>query len=70
MNSRDSQTAQMTPPPAVRARAMQAYAAQSRALLEEKWILDHLPLVKHIVNKVMVDHTCPDYRVVARTKYM
>jgi RNA polymerase sigma factor for flagellar operon FliA len=53
---KDSPTAEMTPPPAVRARAMQAYAVQSRALLEERWILDHMPLVKHIVNKVMV-HT-------------
>jgi RNA polymerase sigma factor for flagellar operon FliA len=53
---KDSPTAEMTPPAAVRARAMQAYAVQSRALLEERWILDHLPLVKHIVNKVMV-HT-------------
>jgi RNA polymerase sigma factor for flagellar operon FliA len=51
---KDSQTAQISPPPAVRARAMQAYAVQSRALLEERWILDHIPLVKHIVNKVMV----------------
>ncbi|MBN1554645.1 MAG: FliA/WhiG family RNA polymerase sigma factor [Phycisphaerae bacterium] len=54
MEPKNSQTAQMTPTPAIRAKAMQAYARQSRALLEEKWILDHLPLVKHIVNKVMV----------------
>jgi RNA polymerase sigma factor for flagellar operon FliA len=37
---------------AARARASQAYAAQSRESLEEKWILDHIPLVRHIVNKV------------------
>ena len=54
MKPKDSPTAEMTPPLAVRTRAMHAYAAQSRALLEEKWILDHMPLVKHVVNKVMV----------------
>jgi RNA polymerase sigma factor for flagellar operon FliA len=51
---KDSPTVEVAPPSAVRVRAMQAYAAQSRALLEERWILDYLPLVKHIVNKVMV----------------
>ena len=54
MNHKDSPTAELTPPLAIRARAMQAYTKQSRALLEEKWILDHMPLVKHIVNKVML----------------
>lgn len=40
------------PPEALRARANEAYARQSREALEEKLILDHLPLVRHIVNKV------------------
>lgn len=39
---------------ALRARMTQAYAKQSRAAMEEKWILDHMPLVKHIVSRVMV----------------
>ncbi|MBN1942411.1 MAG: FliA/WhiG family RNA polymerase sigma factor [Phycisphaerae bacterium] len=54
MKPKDSPTQEMTPSVAARAKAMRAYARQNRAVLEEKWILDHLPLVKHIVNKVMV----------------
>jgi RNA polymerase sigma factor for flagellar operon FliA len=38
--------------PAVRQRASQAYAAQSREAFEEKLILDYLPLVRHVVQKV------------------
>lgn len=34
------------------ARASQAYADQSRDGCEERWILDHLPLVRHVVSKV------------------
>ena len=34
------------------ARASQAYAQESRQTLEEKWILAHLPMVRHIVQKV------------------
>jgi RNA polymerase sigma factor for flagellar operon FliA len=30
----------------------EAYASESRQSLEEKWILDYLPLVRHIVSKV------------------
>lgn len=37
---------------AMRSHASQAYAAQNREAMEEKWILDHLPLVRHIVNKI------------------
>lgn len=40
------------PPAALQARARRAYACQSREALEERWILDHLPLVRHIVQKV------------------
>ena len=36
----------------LQARASQAYASQSRQSLEEKWILQHLPLVRHIVSKI------------------
>ncbi len=44
--------AEETTPRHLRARASAAYAEQSRASLEERWILDHLPLVRHVVNKV------------------
>jgi RNA polymerase sigma factor for flagellar operon FliA len=40
------------PQAALAAKASQAYAAQSREALEQKWILDHLPLVRHIVSRV------------------
>ncbi|MFP4141126.1 MAG: sigma-70 family RNA polymerase sigma factor [Planctomycetota bacterium] len=36
----------------LRARASAAYANQSREAVEERWILDHLPLVRHIVQKI------------------
>ena len=36
----------------LRAKATEAYASQSRESLEDKWILDYLPLVRHIVQKV------------------
>ncbi len=39
---------------AIQARNNHVYARQSRASSEETWILSHLPLVKHIVQKVMV----------------
>ena len=38
---------------ALRARVTEAYARQSRETLEEKWILDSLPLVRHIVLKII-----------------
>ena len=40
-------------PAALRARISEAYARQSRESLEERWILDHLPLVRHVVNKIV-----------------
>jgi len=36
-----------------RARATEAYARHSREAVEEQWILGNLPLVRHIVQKVM-----------------
>ncbi|MFW6132405.1 MAG: sigma-70 family RNA polymerase sigma factor [Planctomycetota bacterium] len=36
----------------MRARATAAYAAEARQAQEEKWITDHLPLVRHVVGKV------------------
>ena len=52
MNQVPSETADVVPAKQLRARITQAYAQQSREMLEEKWILDHLPLVRHIVQKV------------------
>jgi RNA polymerase sigma factor FliA len=40
------------PPQAVIARAQAAYATQSRESVEERMILQHLPLVKHIVRRI------------------
>ena len=40
-------------PQALRAKISEAYARQSRESQEEKWILDHLPLVRHVVQKVV-----------------
>lgn len=37
---------------ALRARISEAYARQSRESLEERWVLDHLRLVRHVVSKV------------------
>lgn len=52
-------TVQTRQPPAgkvpakiLQARVSQAYARQSREATQEQWILQHLPLVKHIVNKI------------------
>ena len=39
--------------PGLRARISAAYARQAREAQEEKWIMDHIPLVHHIVNKVV-----------------
>jgi RNA polymerase sigma factor for flagellar operon FliA len=51
--SRNSQTAVDSPTTAMKAWMTQTYARESRSAQEEKWILDHLPLVKHLVQKVM-----------------
>ncbi len=53
MSTQTSKTApDITPDKALRAKATEAYARQSRESLEEKWILGCLPLVRHIVQKV------------------
>jgi RNA polymerase sigma factor for flagellar operon FliA len=43
---------QAAPETALRAKASKVYARQSRETLEQRWILDHLPLVRHVVSKV------------------
>ena len=40
------------PATALRAKISEAYARQSREVIEERWILDHLPLVRHVVYKI------------------
>lgn len=37
---------------ALRAKISEAYASQSRSAEEERWILDNLPLVRHIAGKI------------------
>ncbi len=44
--------AQRKPPPALRTRAREAYEAQARETRENEWILEYLPLVRHVVQKV------------------
>jgi RNA polymerase sigma factor for flagellar operon FliA len=43
---------------ALRARASAAYAQQSRQAREEQWILQYLPLVRHVVSKVTAKLAC------------
>ena len=40
------------PPKAIQAKITEAYAKQSREAIEERWILENLPLVRHIACKV------------------
>jgi RNA polymerase sigma factor for flagellar operon FliA len=40
------------PDRALRAAATAAYARQSREVLEDRWIMQYLPLVRHVVGKV------------------
>jgi RNA polymerase sigma factor for flagellar operon FliA len=50
----DTQEPVDTPPhKALRAKASRAYAQQSRRTIEDQWIVDHLPLVRHVVQKVV-----------------
>ena len=49
----DSLTFKGTPTKVLREKASQAYASQSREGLEERWILDNLPMVPHIVRKIV-----------------
>ncbi len=48
----DSLTFKGTPIEALREKASQAYASQSRDGIEERWILDNLPMVRRIAQKV------------------
>lgn len=52
MSTGTSPTAQELAAAAQRARIHQAYATQTRESMEEKRILDFLPLVRHIVQKI------------------
>ena len=52
MNTPASQAACALAPTALKAKISEAYARQSREALEERWILDHLPLVRHVVGKI------------------
>ncbi len=45
------------PPEALRAKLSKAYAGQSRESMENAWIIDHLPLVRHVVSRI-VGHLC------------
>ncbi len=47
-------TSNPPPPWTLREKVSAAYARNSRDSLEEKWILENLPLVRHIVQKVAV----------------
>ncbi len=61
MSAGTSKTSRQDPADALRARIQQAYAQQSQALAEEKLILQHLPMVRHIVQKVVAHLPwCPD----------
>lgn len=40
------------PDPALAARATHAYAQQNREAQEQQWIVGHLPMVRHIVQKI------------------
>lgn len=53
VNKQDKTSAAVLPQAAMQSRMSEAYKQQSRQMMEEKWILDHLPLVKHIVKKIM-----------------
>jgi len=48
-----SDVMQAAAPQALRARISRDYARESREALEQQWILDHLPLVRHVVGKVV-----------------
>lgn len=52
MSELSSDSLGQVPSGLLKARAQQEYARQNRESAEERWILDHLPLVRHVVNKV------------------
>lgn len=53
MNSSSTQTVEQTPTQAVYAQTSRTYTPPSRESIEEKLIIDYLPLVKHIVQKLI-----------------
>ncbi len=53
VNRRTNLTAVAFPPTVMRSRLSETYRKESRQTMEERWILTHLPLVKHIVKKIM-----------------
>lgn len=54
MSEPAAKTAVQSPPQrTLQARATRAYSHQLRESQEEKWILGHLPLVRHVVQKVV-----------------
>ena len=70
MNGHSNNTVAQMPPHAMRARAHRAYAAESRQAAEDRLIVGHLPLVRHIVQKVaahLPGHVDPDDLVSAGT---
>ena len=55
MSAAADNKADPTPPEALRARARQAYADQGRELAIEQLILKHLPMVRHIVQRILAN---------------
>ena len=53
VNGQNNTNVATLPTVARRTRASNAYKQQSRQCDQEKWILSHLPLVKHIVKRLM-----------------
>ena len=58
MSTQASETARSSAPAALKAKVSQAYARQSREAMEERWILDYLPLVRHVVSKIAAAVGC------------
>lgn len=52
MSVRTEDSVQTDPPPALRAKASEAYREQSRTAMEDELIVQYLPLVRHIVERV------------------
>jgi len=53
VNAEMNNMTQAAPPTALRARASETYARESREAVEQQWIVDHLPLVRHVVSKIV-----------------
>ncbi|MBM4019093.1 MAG: FliA/WhiG family RNA polymerase sigma factor [Planctomycetes bacterium] len=59
MNAGTSGVAGPMPAKALRAKASKAYEAQSREPREQEWILAHLPLVRHVVQRITANLSRP-----------